>query len=342
MTGDDHDNGGTAGRFDNYISMSPSDCSVQNWECIRGTSYIYPSNPLSNAQASSYNNAGFEVALHVNTNCADFTPSSLESFVSSQLSSWSAKYTSLPLPVTNRTHCIAWSDYTTQPRVELNHGIRFDTNYYYWPPAWVNNQPGFFTGSGIHMRFADSNGNLMDVFQAPTQMTDESGQTYLHCRYTLTGRSDLKAITVLLANAHTDVPETLESDAIVSSAPAREFRDFSTPDAGMAGGRYARRSTVSSERHALSFTINVGQGANGLSPWCRKSGRNVTGITRDGTPVSFASVTVKGITYVRFTAANEYQSSHTDIIAPVAAPFLLSTGNRCRRHVERHRNLQRG
>ncbi len=64
------------------------------------------------------------------------------------------------------------------PKVELEHGIRFDANYYYWPGAWMQNRPGFMTGSGMPMRFADLDGTLIDVFQATTQMTDESGQTY--------------------------------------------------------------------------------------------------------------------------------------------------------------------
>ena len=60
----------------------------------------------------------------------------------------------MPAPTTNRTHCIVWSDYDTQPQVALAHGIRLDTNYYYWPGAWVQNRPGFMTGSGMPMRFA--------------------------------------------------------------------------------------------------------------------------------------------------------------------------------------------
>ena len=31
--------------------------------------------------------------------------------------------------------------------------FRFDTNYYYWPPDWVNDTPGHFTGSAMPMRF---------------------------------------------------------------------------------------------------------------------------------------------------------------------------------------------
>jgi hypothetical protein len=60
----------------------------------------------------------------------------------------------------------------------LNHGIRLDTTYYYYPPSWIADQPGLFTGSGMPMRFAALDGTMIDVYQAATQMTDESGQTY--------------------------------------------------------------------------------------------------------------------------------------------------------------------
>ena len=178
MTGDDHGNGGTAGRFDDYIAASPPGCSVAQWECIRGTSYIYPNTPISNAAAAAYEAQGFEIGLHVNTNCADYTPASLEPNFADQLAEFAVEFPSLPAPRTNRTHCIVFSDWATQPKVELDHGIRLDTNYYYWPPGWVDDVPGFFTGSGMPMRFADLDGTMIDVYQATTQMTDESGQTY--------------------------------------------------------------------------------------------------------------------------------------------------------------------
>jgi hypothetical protein len=64
MTGDDHANGGTAGRFDAYKAQSPAGCSVVNWECIRSTSYLYPSSFMTDAQAADYTAAGFELAAH--------------------------------------------------------------------------------------------------------------------------------------------------------------------------------------------------------------------------------------------------------------------------------------
>ena len=44
-TGDDHGNGGTVGRFDQYDANSPAGCSVANWTCLRFSSYVYPNTP---------------------------------------------------------------------------------------------------------------------------------------------------------------------------------------------------------------------------------------------------------------------------------------------------------
>ena len=75
MTGDDHGSfysgGATAARFDQFIAASPQGCVVDNWECVRGSAYVFPpsvaSNPLSNAQAATYINSGFEIGVHVDS-----------------------------------------------------------------------------------------------------------------------------------------------------------------------------------------------------------------------------------------------------------------------------------
>ena len=56
------------------------------------------------------------------------------------------------------------------------------------------------------MRFAALNGTLIDVYQATTQMTDESGQTYPYTIDTLLDRAigAEKYYGVFTANMHTD------------------------------------------------------------------------------------------------------------------------------------------
>ena len=54
---------------------------------------------LTNAQATSYSAQGFEVGLHINTNCADFTPASLDTFYSQQIAAFSSSLYQYPDPV---------------------------------------------------------------------------------------------------------------------------------------------------------------------------------------------------------------------------------------------------
>ena len=121
---------------------------------------------------------GFEVGLHVSTNCANYTPSSLTGVLHQPARHLAGEVHHRPAPVSNRTHCIVWSDWSSQASTEVANGIRLDTNYYYWPGSWVADRPGFMTGSGMPMRFAAKTGGLIDAYQAATQMTDESGQSY--------------------------------------------------------------------------------------------------------------------------------------------------------------------
>ena len=156
-------------------------------------------------------------------NCANWTPATLPGFYTDQIAAFFSKFPSLAPLRTHRTHCIAWSDWATQPKVELQNGIRLDTNYYYWPPGWVNDTPGFFTGSGMPMRFADLDGTMIDVYQATTQMTDESGQTYPFTINTLLDRAIGAEgyYGAFVANIHTDGATEDQAAAIVASAKAR-------------------------------------------------------------------------------------------------------------------------
>lgn len=340
MTGDDHDGGGTAGRFDSLINSSPSGCVADNWECARGTSYIYPTNPLTDAQAAAYNAAGFEIGLHLNTGCVDWTPAELESYFMDELGSWSMIYPSLASPVTNREHCIVWSDYVSMPMTEYAHGIRLDTTYYYWPAEWVNNRPGFFTGSGMPMRFATANGEFIDVYQAATQMTDESGQSY---PFTVDSLLD-KAVGVegyygvFTANAHTDSEVTNESTAIVNSALARGVPVISARQMlKWLGGRNASSfGSISWDGATLSFTVQAASGATGLRALVpTTSALGVAGITRDGSPVAYTMKTIKGAAYASFAVeTGSYQVAYgsdqtpptVTTVSPVNEAHSVSTG----------------
>lgn len=319
MTGDDHGNNGTLGRFQGFDLASPVSCSVEDWECVRGTSYIYPNTPLAPVDAEAFEADGFEVAVHVNTGCADWTPSSLETFFTAQIADFAARYTTIDAPATNRTHCIVWSDWVTQARVQEDLGIRLDTNYYFWPPAWVDDRPGFMTGSGMPMRFADTDGTRIDVYQAATQMTDESGQTYPFTIDTLLDNAlgSPGFYGAMTANMHTDSTGSSGSDAIVASAltrgvPVVTARQMLTWLDGRNGSKFG---SIAWSGNTLTFTVTAAQGSNGLRAMipATTSAGTLASLTAGGSPVTWTTETIKGIAYAIFPAVS---GAYTATYAP--------------------------
>jgi len=335
MTGDDHGNGGTVGRFNQYKALSPAGCSVADWECVRSTSYIFNGTPgMDDASSAAFVADGFEVGLHVNTNCADWTPTSLAAFYSQQLAQFHSSLPSVPAPQTNRTHCIVWSDYVTQPKVALANGIRLDTNYYYFPPGWVQDRPGFFTGSGLPMRFADVDGSTIDVYQATTQMTDESGQSYPFTSDTLFDRAlgPLGYYGVFTANMHTDAPTEQPSDASVASALARGVPVVSAKQMldWLDGRNASSFGAIAWTGSTLSFTIAPAAMTSGLTAMIPTTGRGgpLTALTRDGAAVTYTVQTIKGIEYAFFPAvAGSYAATYVvDTTAPVISSVTATPG----------------
>jgi VCBS repeat-containing protein len=340
MTGDDHANGGTAGRFDQYIAASPSGSSPADWSAVRGTSYIFPNSPLTDAQAAAYVAQGFEVALHVNTNNQNWTPAQLNAFYADQLAQFRARYPSVPAPVSHRIHALVWSDYASQPQVESSHGIRFDVNYYHYGPAgWIDNRPGLMTGSGMPMRFADANGTLIDVYQAATQMTDESGQSYPSTVNALLDAAlDSRGYYgVFTANMHTDQVSSPGSDAVVASAQARGVPVVTARQ--MLNWLDGRNSSSfgsfswDAAQNTLGFAITPGSGANGLEAMVpvRSAGGVLTNLSRNGTPVAYTVEVIKGVAYAFFpgtagTYAAQYGSDSTPPTVTARTPAPGSTG----------------
>lgn len=356
LTGDDHAQGGTAARFNEHRTASPTSCSVENWECIRSTSYVYPE-----TSATSFNNqaAGdavsdnFEVALHLTTvpdqpttrECSNYTLESITTSLTTQLLQFHNNYPSVPTPTTNRSHCLVWSDWVSQAKAELNNGIRLDTTYYYWPGPWVNKkqpgvdkQPGFFTGSGMVMRFADLDGTPIDVYQATTQMTDESGQNQ-ESPFTIDTLLD-KAIGAegyygsFVVNAHTDRDQIVShSDLIVRSAKTREVPVISARQmlTWLDGRQDSSFSSLSWNGLSLGFRITPGNNTTGLQamlPLRSATGTFINEITREGSKVDYTQETIKGIKYAFFPAtAGAYVATYVqDTVAPTVSSTVPANG----------------
>ena len=323
MTGDDHGHGGTLGRFLALWAKDRPNCSLANWECVRATSNIY-SGTISDAQAADLTREGFEIGLHLYTKCLDWPKetvtgpggtavtriswSAADALYARQLAEFRAAYPDLPAPRTSRVDCVTWGDYDTQPQVELQHGIRLDTNYYYWPPKWVDNQPGMFTGSGMPMRFAKLDGGLIDVYQAATQMTDESGQTYPFTIDALLSKAlgPEEYYGAFTANMHTDYAASAGSDAIIAAAQARRVPIVSAKQmlTWLDGRNGSSFQKMSWDRQNLDFTISVGEGGNGIRTMLptKSVAGTLNEIMCDHKFISYTTRVVSGVEYAEFSS----------------------------------------
>ena len=310
MTGDDHGNGGTIARFNHYKALSTSNSpdAVADWTAIRGTSYIYPNTPISNAQVIGYQNDGFEISMHLNTNCANFTESSLSIDLTSQWNSLSTNFPGINAQTTHRIHCLAWSDWSSEPKVEALRGIRLNTTYYYWPGAWINDKPGMFTGSGLPMRFADLNGNLIDSYQVTTQITDESGINVAnHIALLLNNATNaLGYYGVFCANMHTDADVSDGSEAIIAAAKAKQIPVVSANQmlTWLDGRNNSSFNSMSWADKKLSFKITTALGSRNMLAMLpvNVSNGNLNTITYNGSQITFTTEAIKGIQYAFFDA----------------------------------------
>ncbi len=72
-------------------------------------------------------------------------------------------------PLSHRGHSCIWVGYVAQAQYLSENGVRLDGNHY----AYVHHQYGFLSGSGQAFRFVDGGGNLLDIWEQPTLMSDD-------------------------------------------------------------------------------------------------------------------------------------------------------------------------
>jgi hypothetical protein len=332
LTGDDHGVGGTPAYFNRLKAASPAGCSVADWECVRATSYVYPGTAITPAQAVQFQDEGFEIGLHLNTGCQDYTPASLDADFVSQLGAFAATWPDVTPPVSNRTHCIVWSDWASQPKIERSHGIRFDTNYYYkGPAAWVK-KPGLMTGSGFPQRFGDLDGSLIDVYQSMTQISDEMDGIL----------PTTTQINTLLDNAlgpkeywgvfniilHSDNGDHSRLNNLVAEAQRRGVPLVSSAQmlAWLDGRNGSSFGDITYSGNQLSFSLSAHSSARGLRAMLPANSANgpLSKLRRNGAAISWDRKTVKGVDYVMFNAV---AGSYTATYANDTTPPEVTAGN---------------
>ena len=168
------------------------------------------------------------------------------------------------------------------------------------------------TGSGMPMRFADLDGTLIDVYQSPTVITDESGQDIpLHIKTLIdnaTGPSGFYG--AFSVNMHTDTAIHMGSDAIVSYAVSKSIPVVSAKQ--MLTWVDNRNNTVfgpmswSTTNHQLSFAVITSAHNLQVMVPVNSSDGSLTGITENGSPISSYTIqTIKGISYAFFAATSK-------------------------------------
>ena len=195
-----------------------------------------------------------------------------------------------------------------------------------------------FTGSGMPQRFADLDGSMIDVYQAATQMTDESGQTFPSKIDALLDKAlgSQGYYGVFTANMHTDSSSHSGANAIIASALSRGRPGRLRPaDAAVARRpqRVLLRDRSPGTRNKLSFNIDTGAGANGLRAMVpttllgRPANRRDPKRRRRWRP---RTQTIKGVEYAFIdAAAGSYEATYAvdETPPPISARAHSVQGN---------------
>jgi hypothetical protein len=308
---DDHNTSiGTKDTFEKLKTAKPTNCSVADWDCFRATSWVFNGVNLTNTEAVAYRSAGFDIGSHVNTGCGNYTSqTALNSQFVGELSAFRAIFPGLPNQTGNRTHCIPWSDWLSTPKVELANGMRIDMNYYYWSSAWIQNRPGFMTGGGFPMRFADTNGTMVDVYQVPSLLVNENGFTYPTATNTVLDKAIGPEGYYGVFGTHDDYSQGSSFlDNLIVSAQSRNVAIVSADQMlKWTDGRNA--STYKSivwANNRLSFTVQRATTASNLTGMLplNSSASTLQSLTRSGVAVTYTTKIIKGITYATFNATS--------------------------------------
>ena len=69
-----------------------------------------------------------------------------------------------------RNHAVVWAGYLEGARIQARHGFAFDTNYF----SILPHGRSYMAGAGLPARFVDLTGEVLPIFQLPSQYSDET------------------------------------------------------------------------------------------------------------------------------------------------------------------------
>jgi hypothetical protein len=325
MAGDDHGlsaAGGIGKPFNDWLSNSPTDCSLMDWQCVRSSGYVYPSAGLTDSRAAQFEKVGFDLGAHPpgdGAGCNSYASyAALGTSVSTSLTLFRNKFTSLPNQRTTRFHCYVWSDYDSQPRVDLNNDIHYDLNYVTYPPSWIGSRPAVITGSGMNMRLTDASGSLLDVHQGVTNFenTVTPGSAISGLLDNATGSTGYYGIF----GTHYDMSDsyytTIYNNTVSHSVPMISSDQALT---WLDGRNSSKFSNFSGTNGKFNFDITPGEGAVGLRAMMptADAGGTIASIKQGSSTVSYQTQVIKGVSYAVFDAkSGSYTVTYSDFVEP--------------------------
>ena len=236
MTGDDHANGGTAGRFATAGRQRPAGLLGRRaGSASAATSYVYPGAPLTDAQAAAFEAQGFEIALHLTDRLPDAgRPPRSQADFTAQLAQFAAQYPSVPRADARTGRTASRGATGRRSRRSSSRTASGSTR-----TTTTARPTGCRTGRACSPAPAcrcaspTRTARSIDVYQATTQMTDESEQAYpLHDRRAARqGRRRRRATTAPSRRTCTPTPQ-----------PARLGRDRRVGARARRAGRLRRGS----------------------------------------------------------------------------------------------------
>lgn len=216
-------------------------------------------------------------------------------------------------------------DFTAQAKIEAKHGMKMDLNYAHYDNGSTDDHSlglaGNFTGSGLPMRFADADGNIIDIYQVHTNVYDQEymekddPEGFFSCFKIILDRSleneifsfvGLKAHRAEWHWSRTSILKMLDY-AKLKGVPvwtARKALDFILmKDAAVF-------KNINWSHNQLSFTVYspvAGEGLTFMVP-CRFDGKTVNAITKDGIGVPYTVRSLKGkdYAYVMVSGGSNY------------------------------------
>ncbi len=269
---------------------------------------------------------GFEISAHPDDTreAGDPAYEHMNSVLSSTVEAFERDY-GLKIS-TVRNHWIVWCgknpdgtrELAAQAAIEAGHGVRFDCNYYHYDRE--SNQGSFlgpagnFTGSGLPMKFADSRGNVLDIYGSVTQIPDEQwgrGRLYSSFKPILDGSLDGEEYSYIILNLHTDRwgswsrPEGMR---IIDYANRRRVpvwtakRTLEFIEARAA----ANFENIVWKDNRLSFRLNAPASGQALTVMVPRnhSGCAIQAITRNGQFQEYTPRMIKGVEYALITTTS--------------------------------------